>query len=86
MNDVYFKTFSSQVHIVSTTTKRVYSGIILSVIVYLNVIYLIKCNRCRLQYVEETCVKYKISVSLPFSDDICKLQLIQNITQLQVSI
>ena len=31
-------------------------------------------------------VKYKILVSLPFNDDICKLQLIQNITQLQVSI
>ena len=33
-----------------------------------------------------TNVKYNILVSLPFNDDICKLQLIQNITQLQVSI
>ena len=56
---LFQKKFFPQDKIISTTTNRIYNCIVPPGTVYLNdhssnVIYLITCNKCKLQYVGET--------------------------------
>ena len=82
---LFQKKFFPQDRIVSTTTNRIYNCIVPPGTTYLNdhssnVIYLITCNKCKLQYVGETCLKlnerfniHNSSLRNPSNSSFCKI-------------